>query len=729
VGSSIALEHLHLKAWGLMSDHFGKSTLTAFKARRDKQKVNARDIGEAFARDLAQLMPKAFDKVDDNLFDLANNAHNNNEQNRYFEAMREIRLKKRRIEQVFVESLTNEFNISSVRASSEQIQDKINSDALSLVDTHVLEEDIAVTDMANKAAAEVKPVMLTLQRRAAEMYGLPDTQFNNPFAPKTIAKSIAHACEPLDIELPEKLLLLKQFDKCVMPELGNLLSKYDEKLLRAGILSELTSRDARRSGTTTTKVTKQEADKRDTNTPSNALPLQTLMAANRDHTHLEHTHSNPHASLNTREVLQLIDRISPRWINISNAGTPSSENILAKIHDELEAQSANSRKPVKRDDLKVINLVSMLFQYILDDENLAPEMQALIAKLQLPILKVVLLDPSFFDSKNHPARQYLDRLARAGIGWNNNGTNHGDALFEVLKLSVERAVNDFENNVELFANLNHELDRYLNREKKRQELLEQRTQRSEEGRIRSRAAQNIVNETLEYIIRSSKKPLPKAIDTLLRDAWSRVMFMAFLKDKEQHGWDQCKRMAEELVWCVDHNSSESDRQRWVTTVPRLLKEIDREISKLSVSGSSRELVESVRETLAALFRETSIHDSTNTKKQASRAETKDGNSAISDQRKKAASDSKLLHEKISHIEPGQWVEFIGKDNRKLRYKLSARIEEADCFIFVDRIGLNPIEKSSRDLAQDIEKRRLRLLDKGPLIDRAISQMIGSLHRN
>ena len=58
-------------------------------------------IRDTVVAGLGDLLQGAFDAVDDSLFELANNARSNNEQNRYFEAMREIRIKRKGVERHF----------------------------------------------------------------------------------------------------------------------------------------------------------------------------------------------------------------------------------------------------------------------------------------------------------------------------------------------------------------------------------------------------------------------------------------------------------------------------------------------------------------------------------------------------------------------------------------------------------------------------------------------------
>ncbi|MFO5736581.1 DUF1631 family protein, partial [Klebsiella pneumoniae] len=53
-------------------------------------------------------------------------------------------------------------------------------------------------------------------------------------------------------------------------------------------------------------------------------------------------------------------------------------------------------------DDDVINLVSMLFEFILDDRTLPDSLKALIGRMQIPMLKVALLDKTFFRRGSRP---------------------------------------------------------------------------------------------------------------------------------------------------------------------------------------------------------------------------------------------------------------------------------------------------------------------------------------
>ena len=62
-------------------------------------------------------------------------------------------------------------------------------------------------------------------------------------------------------------------------------------------------------------------------------------------------------------------------------------------------------------DHLVIEVVSSLFDQILSDARVSPEMARQIARLQLPVLRAALTDGSFFSSRRHPVRRFINRVA------------------------------------------------------------------------------------------------------------------------------------------------------------------------------------------------------------------------------------------------------------------------------------------------------------------------------
>src|SRR5690606_4793203 len=116
-------------------------------------------IARLCSRQISEMRQNMFDGIDDSFFELANNARTNNEQNLFFEAMREIRIKRKTIENEFQQQIENQFSVDSVFGKYQQNylqnndQNTYDFESLSLVNKDDLEEEVAITSMATKAAS------------------------------------------------------------------------------------------------------------------------------------------------------------------------------------------------------------------------------------------------------------------------------------------------------------------------------------------------------------------------------------------------------------------------------------------------------------------------------------------------------------------------------------------------------------------------------------------------
>jgi len=188
--------------------------------------VEVTRIRDTVVAGLGDLLQGAFDAVDDSLFELANNARSNNEQNRYFEAMREIRIKRKGVERHFQNTVAQFFANPSHTGQlhEDSLGKQANADDLALVGNDDLEEQVALNAMITKAKAHFQGPLLQLQARFSKVYdGASDESPVNPMAPEHLCSAFTEAIQALEIQIRERLILLKQFDRYVVSNLGMLL--------------------------------------------------------------------------------------------------------------------------------------------------------------------------------------------------------------------------------------------------------------------------------------------------------------------------------------------------------------------------------------------------------------------------------------------------------------------------------------------------------------------------
>src|SRR5262249_30203161 len=147
-------------------------------------------------------------------------------------------------------------------------------------------------------------------------------------------------------------------------------------------------------------------------------------------------------------LMQLLSDIQQHqisWLGRQQAAVmrgvpPQQMDVLQALNRVLQQKLPNQAVSIGQVDDDAINLVSMLFQFILEDRNLAAPIKGLIARLQIPILKVAMQDKTFFGKGGHPARKLLNEFANASLGWAPTGDVERDPFYSKVETLVNRII-------------------------------------------------------------------------------------------------------------------------------------------------------------------------------------------------------------------------------------------------------------------------------------------------
>jgi hypothetical protein len=272
---------------------------------------------------------------------------------------------------------------------------------------------------------------------------------------------------------------------------------------------------------------------------------------------------------------------------LSSSGAPI--NIRELLQNLLTNNEQKKPQAINQVDDDVINLVSMMFDFILDDRNLASPMKALIGRLQIPMVKVAIADKTFFSKGGHPARRLLNEMAMAALGWQESGEanyhsdgQRKDTLYNKMETTVQTILSDFETDMVIFTNLLTEFRAFLEKDKRRAQILERRTIDAEDGKAKSERARLQVDSVLNRL--TSGHDLPVPAQKLLRDAWGNVLFIISLKQGvESTEWQAGIRTAQQLVWSLTAPMSKENRQGLLRLVPQLLQKLREGLEDISFS--------------------------------------------------------------------------------------------------------------------------------------------------
>ncbi|MDP2228355.1 MAG: DUF1631 family protein, partial [Moraxellaceae bacterium] len=449
----------------------------------------------------------------------------------------------------------------------------------------------------------------------------------------------------------------------------------------------------------------------------------------------------------TPELLALlsgIQQMQPRTPLAEDASTPTVGEVRGAIRDNLRSDE-ETVEAIKQADEDIINLVSMLFDFILDDDDLPTAMKALIGRLQIPLLKVAILDKTFFNAESHSARRLLNALAKAGIGWSSQEQG-SDALYAKIEEVVFRILNEFIDDIGLFDELLDEFTSFHEHQQRREEAVDNRTREAEEGRARAELARAMVQQTLNR--RLTGRQLPIVVVRLLQDAWRNVLYINCLKEgTESEAWRQAVKVVDAVIWSVLPQAGDEWQKRHRDVAPKLMNSLKKGLAAVNYDPLNTEtLLRELAQVHLGLLQGQSAR--TVTIVDASTAPVS-APGQVQAENMQRADDAKVESVVLPQAEPvppppedllpgdnehvltvsrlnvGSWVEFCDAEQRD-RNKLVARIRSVDKLIFANRRGIKVGEMTAMKLAQDMSLGRARVVEESEFIDRALESVIGNL---
>jgi len=521
-------------------------------------------------------------------------------------------------------------------------------DNVGLVQNDELELNVAMEGMVSRLRNSSESHLNDMKVRIESlMPGLSLSQDQVPLSPEILCDCFFEGCNVLDVGIQVRLVVFKLFEKYVLSEVPKLYIETNQSLVQQGILPQLKvqkesgrrrvassgNHEARRDENSrqgigeVIKNNNQGFSKNNTNVflknnesgrqgMGELVPVEEggflngggledvpvlnadqCLAGGQFESIRELMH--PQANIDTSQQLSpASDNYTQNELVLALSGFQQKQldrpaefasNGVIDYRMLLTASLPKQATKTKYSELDsdVINLVSMLFEFILDDRQLQPIMKALISRLQIPILKVAILDRSFFDRGGHPARKLLNEIASAAIGWNEKPEGKPDRLKDKVEATIQSILTDFNNDQSMFTDLLADFTQFMDLELRRGQLVEQRTKDSERGK----AANDVAKQEVQNVLNASMKDknVPASAASLLNEAWSRLMVLRYLKEgKDSNAWRSACDLVKDVVWTVlpkgiiiDSNSSGEAGGLLLRKIPSVMAQLRAGLKEIS----------------------------------------------------------------------------------------------------------------------------------------------------
>jgi len=424
------------------------------------------------------------------------------------------------------------------------------------------------------------------------------------------------------------------------------------------------------------------------------------------------------------------------------SGIPAGlHNVLRDLQESPLGQKANQLESM------TIEMVAMLFDFVFDTKDLPDGIKALLARLQIPVLKAAMLDGAFFAKKSHPARLLVNELAHAGLGWS-PVMGQDDPLYRKVEGIVHAVLDRFSDDLGLFEELRGELEAFLAEEEKAAEANIAVTAEEINQHDQYEVALAVARSEIER--RIENYPVPVFLGQFLRRHWQGTLTHLYVSaGEDSDAWNGAVTTLEDLVWSIQPKRSSEDRRHLVALLPSLLKRISAGMQSREWPAEAREaFMTNLVEAHAAAVKPTLAHVESPTAAVAEQARAQiEVAKAVGDEaaatRAAALAEAmapapppepeperELLEDEYLEIarslERGMWVEFEDDDGQLSFAKLAWVSPLRGTYLFTNRQGQKALSITAEELAGLFRDDRARLVEAEPLIDRAMSSMMAKM---
>jgi hypothetical protein len=716
---------------------------------------------------LLALLNGLFDCTDDALFELADRSSSDADHHLYFHSMRQIRLQRAEIEHKFLGSVLHDYDrlFQPQLVAAVADGESLDLNSITLLHGDDLEVNVAVSGIVSKVTSQFSLPIMELTKRLGAM--CPEetlTERTNPLGPQKLCEAFVASIENLEVDIRVRLILLKLFERLVMQNMLDVYNQANDLLIKAGVLPDLKRRREADRATPKTRETDEQTRFRrhqsicsvrapDSNGPSDgssATGARAMSGSSLGSTSFGFIQNllsgiprntpppDPNQPiLQTAQLLNVLNAAQIEAVQQAARMFPGEMPTVPDLYSLIAARAADltgaATSQLRRADDDVVNFIGMLFDYILNDRNLAIPMKALIARLQIPLVKLAIIDKAFFEKSAHPARQLLNELSSVGIGWSSAAELKRDHVYDMVESVIARVLNDFNQNPEIFATLLEELRTFRQRDEQRHQMIETRVRQTETGKARTLTAKQIVQQLINQ--KASGMRLPQEAGKFISDVWSRVLVYVCLKHGTRSSeWQELVQTLDDLLWSLQPLQTPPEIERRESLIDALMSQLDAGVELIQLPATeAQQWLENIEHQLAEINQSDRAYLGQETLPEAppdysemeeivlaTIAELGDPYSGESPEPAFLAA--------IDQLKEGIWVELDQEGTDPLRCKLTAIVDPGARYVFVNRRGMKVLERSRLELARALQDGHMRILNDTQVFDRALQTVIGNLRQ-
>ena len=187
--------------------------------------------------------------------------------------------------------------------------------------------------------------------------------------------------------------------------------------------------------------------------PSVQSTVQTQQAVGQQQVQAQQAHALPPASEGMLSKLKQYQQMAAAGKPVNDQITVEQNQLFA-VREEINNEEATSQ------EFLTIELIALLFSFILMDEQISVVMREKIGRLQIPFLKAAMIEPEVLHNTTHPARQLLNRMGSIAVKLDPDAPLTKQIEKEITRV-VEKILSNFDRDTVVFKNCLDEFEQFI----------------------------------------------------------------------------------------------------------------------------------------------------------------------------------------------------------------------------------------------------------------------------
>lgn len=483
---------------------------------------------------------------------------------------------------------------------------------LSVVDKGEFEDWLTIRVMVTKADTQYRKDLLQLKLRLDNLGIANATGHHNPLGPSLVCESFHAGLNQLKASRDVEKVCLKIFEQSVLHHLGPLYKELNNILIRHGVLPELdlskylseqtvgNSQSKPVSGQSSVK--KKQDDALPTAQQSGRAEPPAEPVASRDKAaqksrsgsefrnyaqaaqsafatvkNLLGTLAANRATqgdaepapfpvnaqpMSSGELQRELQQLQTEPVETTSNVIPLRERVVGKVRD-------SGVKKLDEEQQGTLDVVDQFFHSITESPKLSEYAQERMRQLEVPVLKVVMRDPAFFDDKGSPVRGVMNRLAQLGV----KGGRLNPVVQRRIDELIQRIATEFEQDTGVFEQTVQELDGLIDRQNLVYRRNVERVTAAAEGAQKVADSKTAVADVLNHKLAGRK--IPKAVLSLLDGGWRDLLSLTWIRQgAESQIWQDYLAVVDSLLAFSEDRDS-------AVNLPELLRIIQDGLASIS----------------------------------------------------------------------------------------------------------------------------------------------------